>query len=116
MQRYGSGFEKILEEYKYYDKKFQPKITSEQSWFTITLMDVAYTSNEKPVNITITKNAKLVYNIILNNPGIKRPSICKIAEITDGSAKSIIRELSKKQLIHFIGSPKNGGYHIISEE
>jgi len=118
MQRYGSGFEKILEEYKYYDKKFQPKITSEQSWFTITLMDVAYTSNEKAVNITpqLPKMQKLVYNIILNNPGIKRPSICKIAEITDGSAKSIIRELSKKQLIHFIGSPKNGGYHIISEE
>lgn len=78
----------------------------------ITLMNVAYTSNEKPLNIT----PKLVYNIILNNPGIKRPSICKIAEITDGSAKSIIRELSKKQLIHFIESTKNGGYHIISEE
>ena len=43
MQRYGSGFEKILEEYKPYEKEFQPKITSEQSWFTITLMDVAYT-------------------------------------------------------------------------
>ena len=39
MQRYGSGFEKILEEYKPYEKEFQPKITSEQSWFTITLMD-----------------------------------------------------------------------------
>lgn len=79
---------------------------------TITLMDMAYTSNEKPLNIT----PKMFYNIILNNPEIKRPSICKIAEITDGNAKSIIRELSKKQLIHFIGSPKNGGYHIISEE
>ena len=56
-------------------------------------MDVAYTSNEKPVNITpqLPKIQKMVYNIILNNPGIKRPSICKIAEITDGSAKSIIR-------------------------
>ena len=72
MQRYGSGFEKILEEYKYYDKKFQPKITSEQSWFTITLTDVAYTSNEKPVNITpqLSKIQKMVYNIILNNPGL----------------------------------------------
>ena len=75
-------------------------------------MDVAYTGSEKPLNVT----PKLFYNIILNNPEIKRPSICKIAEITDGSAKSIIRELSKKQLIHFIGSPKSGGYHIISEE
>ena len=81
-------------------------------------MDVVYTSNEKPVNITpqLPKMQKLVYNIILNNPGIKRPSICKIAEITYGSAKSIIREFSKKHLIHFIGSTKNGGYNIISEE
>ena len=69
----------------------------------ITLMDVAYTSNEKPVNITsqLPKMQKLVYNIILNNPGIKRPSICKIAEITDGIAKSIIRELSKKTAYPF---------------
>lgn len=73
---------------------------------------MAYTSNEKPLNVT----PKLFYNIILNNLGIKRPSICKIAEITDGNAKSIIRELSKKQLIHFIGSPKSGGYHIMSDE
>ena len=64
---------------------------------TITLMDVAYTSNEKPLNIT----PKLFYNIILNNPGIKRPGICKIAEITDGIAKSIIRELSKKTAYPF---------------
>ena len=73
----------------------------------ITLMDVAYTSNEKPVNITpqLSKIQKMVYNIILNNPGIKRPSICKIAEITDGNEKSIIHELSRKQLIHFIESP-----------
>ena len=33
-------------------------------------MDVAYTSNEKPVNITpqLSKIQKMVYNIILNNP------------------------------------------------
>ena len=38
----------------------------------ITLMDVAYTSNEKPVNITpqLPKIQKMVYNIILNNPGL----------------------------------------------
>ena len=35
-------------------------------------MDVAYTSNEKPVNITpqLPKIQKMVYNIILNNPGL----------------------------------------------
>lgn len=58
---------------------------------------MAYTSNEKPLNIT----PKLFYNIILNNPEIKRPSICKISEITDGNAKSIIRELSKKTAYPF---------------
>ena len=58
---------------------------------------MAYTSNEKPLNVT----PKLFYNIILNNLGIKRPSICKIAEITDGNAKSIIRELSKKTAYPF---------------
>lgn len=58
---------------------------------------MAYTSNEKPLNIT----PKMFYNIILNNPEIKRPSICKIAEITDGNAKSIIRELSKKTAYPF---------------
>lgn len=64
---------------------------------TITLMDMAYTSNEKPLNVT----PKLFYNIFLNNPEIKRPSICKIAEITDENAKSIIRELSKKTAYPF---------------
>ena len=30
--------------------------------------------------------------------------------------KVLFVSCQKKQLIHFIGSPKNGGYHIISEE
>ena len=66
-------------------------------------MDVAYTSNEKPVNITpqLPKMQKMVYNIILNNPGIKRPSICKIAEITDGNEKSIIHGIVKKTAYPF---------------
>lgn len=62
MQRYGSGFEKILEEYKPYEKEFQPKITSEQSWFTITLMDVAYTNKESLVNSTLQlPKCKILY-------------------------------------------------------
>lgn len=118
MQRYGSGFEKILEEYKPYDKEFQPKITSEQSWFTITLMDVAYINNENPVNSTLQlpKMQKIVYNTILDNPGINKPQICTVTGISDGSAKSIIRELTKKELIHFVGPRKSGGYYIIVDK
>nr|WP_240145561.1 ATP-binding protein [Amedibacterium intestinale] len=90
MQRYGSGFEKILEEYKPYEKEFQPKITSEQSWFTITFMDVAYTNKESLVNSTLQllKMQNIVYTTILDNPGINKPQICTITGVSDGSAKS----------------------------
>ena len=81
-------------------------------------MDVAYTNKESLVNSTLQlpKMQNIVYNTILGKPGINKPQICTITDISDGSAKSIIRELTKKQLIHFVGSPKKDGYHILSEK
>lgn len=114
MQRYGSGFEKILEVYAPYGQEYQPKVSSENSWFTITLMDVAYIK-ENEINdteIKLPKMQKAVYEAILNNPGIKRPAICDLVGATDSSVKKSITYLRQKELIYFEGSLKTGGYYV----
>lgn len=42
MESSGSGFEKIISDYKMYPKDYQPKIYSDPAQFVITLCDLTY--------------------------------------------------------------------------
>ena len=44
MEKKGSGFDNIEEDYSVYDEKYAPFITSDSSSFTLTLPDVTYKS------------------------------------------------------------------------
>ncbi len=117
MQRYGSGFEKILEEYAPYDVKFQPKVSSERDWFTITLMDITYEDNSRLNNaIKLPKIQKAVYEVIVKNPGLRTPSIAVLSNLTNDKVNNAIRALRAKKLIQFIGSTKEGGYFTTTSE
>lgn len=118
MQRYGSGFEKIQKEYNKYDEKFQPKVSSEKSWFTITLMDLTYKKEEiknTVADIVLPNKQKLVYEAILNNPGLKIPELSQICNLKETSVDNAIRALKHKNLITFKGVPKKGGYYTLTE-
>lgn len=51
MESSGSGFEKIISDYKMYPKEYQPKIYSDPAQFVITLCDLTYDKKESSVLI-----------------------------------------------------------------
>lgn len=46
MEKSGSGFEKIVDDYSHYDEKYKPSISCTNDYFTITLMDVLYDADD----------------------------------------------------------------------
>ena len=59
---------------------------------------------------------ELLFDAISNNPGVNAPAL---AEMLQNSLRTIQRHLkllSDNGRIEFRGAPKNGGYHIISEQ
>ena len=54
MESSGSGFEKIIADYRPYSKEYQPKIYSDPAQFVITLYDLTYDVSKKNSNINIT--------------------------------------------------------------
>ena len=115
MQRYGSGFEKILEEYAPYNKKFQPRVSSERNWFTITLMDIAYKEeiNNIFTEVKLLENEQIVYDLISQNPGLNASSLSKLSDFDENNIRYTIKKLRQKELIKYEGAPKKGGYFIV---
>jgi len=118
MQRYGSGFDKIVEAYEPFGKEYQPKVYSNDSWFTITLMDVTFKKEVEiivPTPVELKGNQKIVYDIIANIPGLNRPQIANKTGLTISEIKNAIEELNNKGLImRNSKSKKTGGYIIKS--
>lgn len=50
MEKSGSGFEKIMEDYSIFDNKYKPSISCTNDYFVITLKDVLYQDNS--INIS----------------------------------------------------------------
>lgn len=119
MQRYGSGFDKIVEAYEPFGEEYQPKVFSNDSWFTITLMDVTFKKTVDAttgISLHLKGNQKNVYETIKLNPGLRTPDIAQITNLSLGSAERAIKELRKKEFIVFNGdSPKTGGYFIVTK-
>ena len=113
MQRSGSGFDKIVEAYKPYGEKYKPEVFSRYGYFTIILKDVTYAEERFPeIDIKLPRIQKIVYETILNNPGLRKPDLSKISNIKKSSIENALRELRKKDLIEFVGSSRDGGYFI----
>ena len=123
MQRYGSGFDKIVDAYVGYDEELQPKAYSNGDWFVLTLKDVTFKKdsvfdNSEVVNIekeiNLKGNQKIVYQAIKKNPNMNRPQISSLTGLKITSVQRAIRDLIEKGLIEFVGnSKKTGGYIII---
>lgn len=121
MQRYGSGFDKIVAAYKPYGEEFQPEVFSNASWFRIVLKDITYkeetsdnknVDNAKNTDIKLPKNQKIVYETILNNPGLRIPVLSEICGLKESSINNSLFRLRKLELIEFKGSSKDGGYFV----
>lgn len=60
--------------------------------------------------IKLPKNQQIVYDTILDNPGLRIPALSKICGLKETSVDNAIRKLKKQNLIEYIGNKKDGGY------
>lgn len=60
----------------------------------------------------LPNNQQVVYDIILNNPGLRIPAISDLCQLKQDSVDNSIKKLKKRDLIEYIGKPKNGGYYV----
>lgn len=115
MQRSGSGFDKIVEAYSAYSSEYQPQVFSKHGMFWIILKDITYVDTKAAtyIEINLPKNQKIVYETILNNPGLRIPELSKISGLSETSVNNAIRRLRLKNLVTFNGSSRLGGYKVI---
>lgn len=68
--------------------------------------------NAKNTDIKLPKNQKIVYETILNNPGLRIPVLSEICGLKENSINNSLFRLRKLELIEFKGSSKDGGYFV----
>ena len=75
--------------------------------------------DNKPIQnetIKLPKNQQIVYDTILNNPGLRIPALSKLCGLKEKSIDNAILKLKKQDLIKYIGTSKNGGYYLKSRD
>ena len=60
--------------------------------------------------IKLPKNQQIVYDTILNNPGLRIPALSEICGLKETSVENAIRKLKIQNLIEYVGNKKDGGY------
>ncbi len=106
MEKRGSGFDKIVEEYSHYDKKYAPFASSSSSYFSLTLPDLSFKeglideySSETP-DIYINENRKNKYDLkILSFCFNKAKSVKEIASFLNIKPSSYFRKKIIEPLI-----------------
>ncbi|UTY40244.1 hypothetical protein NMU03_05480 [Allocoprobacillus halotolerans] len=71
--------------------------------------------DNKPIQevIKLPKNQQIVYNTILNNPGLRIPALSQLCGLKETSIDNAIRKLKKQSLVEYIGNKKGGGYFVL---
>ena len=65
---------------------------------------------------TLSINQQVVYKTISENPGLRIPALSEISGLKKNAVEAAIRILKNKQLVEFIGSNRQGGYFIRSDQ
>lgn len=61
-------------------------------------------------SINLPKNQKIVFEAIVENPGLRIPALSKICGLKEKSVANAIAKLRQKSLIEYEGTSKDGGY------
>ena len=70
-----------------------------------------HVNSEEHSDIKLPRNQQIVYETILNNPGLRIPELSKISGLKESSIDNALRELRKSGLVEFVGNKKDGGYY-----
>ena len=122
MERRGSGFKKICEDYSFaesYTDEKKPRFISDSDNFRLILPNLNYGINQNVTddvteNVTdivtekIGKREKEVLSIISNNPHITIDELAIIMNVTRRTVLRAIRSLKDNQIIERAGSDRQG--------
>ena len=110
MDRRGSGFKKIIEDYKTYESfsnGLVPQFKSETNSFFITLWNLNYPAT-KDVTKDVTKEQKQVILLIKENPIITTSQIANQLNLSQRQILRHIKELTTLGIIKREGGRKTG--------
>ena len=119
MERKGSGFAKILDNYAFqvnYTEEKKPYFKSDRYQFTVIMPNLNYGGiQDDTVNDTVNDIVKNeIMNLMKNNPRITITDIAKALNISRPTVTRKIKELKIDNYIYRIGSDKKGSW-IVNE-
>lgn len=119
MERKGSGFAKILDNYAFqvnYTEEKKPYFKSDRYQFTVIMPNLNYGGiQDDTVNDTVNDIVKNeIMNLMKNNPRITITDIAKALNISRPTATRKIKEVKIDNYIYRIGSDKKGSW-IVNE-
>lgn len=119
MERKGSGFAKILDNYAFqvnYTEEKKPYFKSDRYQFTVIMPNLNYGGiQDDTVNDTVNDIVKNeIMNLMKNNPRITITDIAKALNISRPTVTRKIKELKIGNYIYRIGSDKKGSW-IVNE-
>lgn len=95
MERRGSGFKKICEDYAFaesYTNEKKPRFISDSDNFTLILPNLNYVSGELNPDVSLLRdNELLVYNAIKNDPSISRSTMIQMLPISERTIDRIVK-------------------------
>ena len=119
MDRRGSGFKKIVEDYQIYanvSNGAKPIFRSEQSSFFITLPNLQYVVKgqdvTKDVIKDVTKEQSDILNIIRENPLVTTAEMSQKIGLTQRHILRLIKELTEREVIYRDGGRRYGKWVI----
>ena len=128
MERRGSGFKKICEDYAFaesYTDEKKPRFISDSDNFTLILPNLNYKASRKNVGKNVGKNAgenvgetlnkreREILRLIANNPSITQEELAAVLNITVRTIERNIQSLRTKNKIKREGSHTKGTWIII---
>ncbi len=119
MDRRGSGFKKIVEDYQIYanvSNGAKPIFRSEQSSFFITLPNLQYVVKGQDVTKNVikdvTKEQSDILNIIRENPLVTTTEMSHKIGLTQRHILRLIKELTEREVIYRDGGRRYGKWVI----
>lgn len=109
IEKYGTGFSRIREEIKSYPTMrfdFYEQGNGFVASLSYTKQKISDTNSVEPANEPVNE----LFDLIIANPGQRRPFFEKALKASRSSIHRWIKELQMKDKIEFRGAPKSGGY------
>lgn len=125
MDRRGSGFKRILDEYV--AEKVKPRFYSDTSCFTVVLPNTSYGLRNdiyQPVpagdipqseSVYLTDREEMVLNILRQNPQCSVAELTAVMQLNAHQVRYVVDRLKKKGVLKRSGSRKTGCWEILTD-